>query len=123
MAISVSSNAAQVSLDLGKIGYRATRRLQAVVEDAGTDVRDAWRDNLAESSGSRGPHAPAAIKAHSGVLVSEIYPDESMKQGGMSWEFGSENQPPHLDGQRALDSLAPRINRRIDAIVADLGGA
>jgi hypothetical protein len=38
-----------------------------------------------------------------------------MPQGGMSFEYGSRNQPPHLDGLHALDTIGPRVESMFDA--------
>lgn len=117
MAISVTSNGDTIAAELGRMSARTTRRMNEAVREAGTDLRDEWRENATETAGAHGKHYPKAIEAHSGWLQSEIYPNESAQQGAMSFEFGSRNQPPHLDGQRALDALAPRIARRFEQIV------
>lgn len=43
------------------------------------------------------------------MLESTVAPDPGMPQGGMSFEFGSSNQPPHLDGARALVAFEPQF--------------
>jgi hypothetical protein len=48
----------------------------------------------------------------------ETGPERGMKQGGMSFEFGSRNQPPHLDGLRAMPLAAARLDRLADAAIA-----
>jgi hypothetical protein len=56
-----------------------------------------------------------------GILV-ETGPDSSMKQGSMGrgFEFGSQNQPPHLDGARALPAAEQRLERAADAAIGFL---
>ena len=46
-------------------------------------------------------------------------PDSGMKQGrmGRGFEFGSVNQPPHLDGLRAMPLAAARLDRLADAAI------
>lgn len=117
MAVNVSSNANEIVAELGRTSVRTTRRLNEAVREAGTDMRDEWRSNAEQTSGAHGRLYPPTIKANSGWLVSEIGSDSPAAVG---YEFGSMNQPAHLDGQLALDSLAPRINRRFDIILSDL---
>jgi hypothetical protein len=116
MSVSVSINGAEVIGDLTRIGGRALRQMRSAIEEAGTDVRDEWRANATETAGAHGKHYPKAIMSKmTGPLEATIEPQEGMKQAGMSFEFGSRNQPPHNDGQRAIDHYAPLIARRIEA--------
>jgi hypothetical protein len=41
-----------------------------------------------------------------GAISAEYGPDPSRPQGGMSFERGSRNQPPHLDLARSADIIA-----------------
>ncbi len=116
MGITVSTNANVIAADLGHQGYRMTRRLMAVVQESGVDMRDEWRANATETAGEHGRWYPRSINVHrAGALTVRVGPDEGARQGGMSFEFGSRNQPPHLDGQRALDTLHKLIERRLEA--------
>lgn len=116
MSISIQSNGAEIAADLGRIGRTATRRLATTIPEAAIDLRDEWRANAAESSGNYSKHYQRAIRYEmDGPLAAVISPDTGMAQGDMSFEFGSVNQPPHLDGQRALDRMASLIERRIAA--------
>lgn len=115
-SVSISTNGATVAADFARIGPRVTRRLITIVAEAAADVRDEWKANATESSGAHGVHYPKSIRWYpEGPLSAVIHPAEGMKQAGMSFEFGSRNQPAHLDGQRALDILAPRIRRRFES--------
>jgi hypothetical protein len=38
----------------------------------------------------------------------------------MSFEYGSRNQPPHLDGQRAADAVGPTIDKLVSAAIGQL---
>lgn len=116
MSVSIETNGAAVVSELGRVGTRSLRRLRTVVPEAAVDLRDAWRENATETAGEHGKHYPKAIRyTMSGPFEAVIAPDSGMPQGDMSFEFGSSNQPPHLDGQRALDSLARQIERRIES--------
>lgn len=117
--IGVQTNAAAVAVDLGKVGAGVVRQARVVIQEAGVEVANEWRRNAEQTAGEHGPHYPKSIKSRmTGALEATIQPDESMRQGGMSFEFGSRNQPPHLDGQRAIDRLGPLIERRLEALLA-----
>ena len=52
-------------------------------------------------------------------LEAEIGPDKSRPQGALGnlLEFGSENNPPHNDGGRALQAEEPRFLEHLGKIV------
>lgn len=89
---------------------------------AAGDVRDAalggTRDakRLAtRSAGKHGKHYPNAITAEPlTALAWEYGPDSALPQGGMSFEFGSRNQPPHLDLAQSADGLPSSLVRKLD---------
>jgi hypothetical protein len=89
---------------------------------AGEGFRDDWKHNAASTAGEHGKWYPDAITtemkfAGLGVEV-ETGPERGPKQGGMSFEFGSRNQPPHLDGLRAMPLAAARLDKLTDAAIA-----
>lgn len=89
------------------------------VTKSGRDVRDDWRSNATATAGKHGKLYPRTIKAYKpSQFVSKVEPDAAMPQGGMSFEFGSANQPPHMDGQKALDANEKSFERGVDAAVA-----
>jgi hypothetical protein len=107
---------------------RGLPALRGVMAEAGTALANDWRDNARETSGQHGKYYPDSISSElifdlGGVSV-DVGPDSSRKQGGMGkgFEFGSENQPPHLDGVRALDGIQARAEAMIDATVGHLFG-
>jgi hypothetical protein len=113
-----------LSRDFGKIGAQSAGAMYGVFKDAGEELKTVWRANAKETSGQHGKHYPNSITADMRVSTNievEVGPDPRLRQGGMSFEFGSVNQPPHLDGQRATDTVVPRLDRRIDAALAHLG--
>lgn len=94
-----------------------------LVEESAISLRDDWRKNATATAGRHGRHYPRSINYHMSVRVglgdsieANIRPDARFRQGGMAFEFGSRNQPPHLDGQRALDENGPRMVRRVEAL-------
>lgn len=65
-----------------------------------------------ESAGRHGRHYPKSITAELlsvafGSIVAAYGPDASKKQGGMSFEGGSRNQPAHNDLAKSQDIVGP----------------
>ncbi|MFF4417091.1 hypothetical protein ACFYY8_31610 [Streptosporangium sp. NPDC001559] len=104
----------------------ATNKAFAVVKDHAIDLRNAWRDNARSSSGRHGKHYPKSITAeqipHNGAIEWEVGPETRLPQGGMGrgFEYGSANQPPHLDGAQAAAHVEPQFVKALDDIVRDL---
>jgi hypothetical protein len=114
--------------DLSQIGARTVPALRGVMEAGGTALANDWSDNARATSGDHGKYYPDAIDSElvfdlGGVSV-DVGPNSAKKQGGMGkgFEFGSENQPPHLDGVRALSGIEARLEAMIDATVGHLFG-
>lgn len=113
-----------LAVDLGKIGAKSTVAMVTVFKDSGDDLVKEWAANARETAGVHGKHYPDSIDSEMQIstdIVIEAGPNPAKPQGNMSFENGSANQPPHLDGQRAADVVIPRIDRRIDAALAHLG--
>ena len=106
-----------LSRDLTGVGARALPAMAEVIEKGAAKVQRKWRANARVSAGSHGKHYPRSIthdvKFSRNAIIAEIGPDPAKKQGGMAFEYGSVNQPPHLDGNRAMDEQEPRIDRDI----------
>ena len=118
MTISVSTNAPSVVADLGKISGRAFRNVEVAVRVGGRQVERDWKANATQTAGVHGKWYPLAIKGRStGALEYTIKPDEAMKQGAMSFENGSRNQPPHLDALRAFQGREASVQRMIKRAV------
>lgn len=119
-----ASELVALSRDLGKIGARSTAAMYGVFKEAGERLEDQWRANARETSGEHGKHYPDSIDTTMRVstnIVVEVGPNPAKPQGGMSFEYGSVNQPPHLDGQKAADKLEPVLGTMIDQALKDLG--
>lgn len=115
-----------LSRDLGRIGAKSAPAMVAVFKEAGKDIETTWKRNAKATAGVHGKRYPDSITTDMRLSTNieieiEVGPDPSRPQGGMSFENGSVNQPPHLDGQRAADEAVPRIDRRIDAALGHLG--
>ena len=107
--------------DLNQIGFRTVPALRSAMAGVGEAFAKEWADNARETSGEHGKHYPNSIDSELVFSVRsvdvEVGPNRSKKQGSMGrgFEFGSQNQPPHLDGLRALDGMQARAERIIDA--------
>ena len=91
---------------------------------AGEGFRDDWQHNARGTSGEHGKWYPDSIttEMRTGAFTSiqvDTGPESGRKQGrmGRGFEFGSENQPPHLDGLRAMPLAAARLDRLADAAI------
>lgn len=115
---------AALAVNFDKTASKLTPKLIPVFREGADDLVKTWAANARETSGTHGKHYPNSIdhEMHlSTDIVFEIGPNPAKPQGGMSFEMGSVNQPPHLDGQRAADTEIPLIDRRIQSALAFLG--
>lgn len=127
----ISGDASQVyklAADLSQIGFRSVPALRGVMGEVGEAFAREWQANARATSGEHGVHYPDSIDSElvfsvTGVSV-DAGPNAGKPQGSMGkgFEFGSVNQPPHLDGLRALDSIQGRAERVIDATIGHLFG-
>lgn len=100
--------------------------VRTVMSRAGQAFADDWRDNARETSGAHGRHYPNSIDselvASPFAVAVDVGPNSGKPQGSMGrgFEFGSQNQPPHLDGLRALDKIEKRLEGELDTAVRPL---
>ena len=110
--------------DLRHAPMRVQRRVPAVVDQAAANVERGWRDNARRTAGRHGRHYPASIDHDAswvaGGYEARVGPRNDRPQGSMGpgFEYGSVNQPPHLDGNQAADVELPRFEKAL----ADLAG-
>lgn len=110
--------------DLGASPRAVASGLFDAFKGAGDGFCDDWQSNARATSGEHGKHYPNAItsEVRLGALASvtiETGPESGRKQGGMGpgFEFGSRNQPPHLDGLQAMPIAERRLDRLADAAI------
>lgn len=115
--------------DMARIPPTMYREGRGVVTRAARDGGLTARRISKWTAGSHGKHYPKAItwdraKAFSGFgggdIVAEYGPDSSRPQGGMSFEEGSRNQPPHRDLEQSLDIIRPKFHRDVHSMVGNL---
>lgn len=118
--------------DITALAYEfkgASMKLAGALYDVMAEQGDAfaadWAGFAAGTAGIHGQHYPKSITAETKVamgIVVEVGPETSKPQGGMGpgFEFGSRNQPPHLDGANAIFGAETRIPRATDAAIGFL---
>lgn len=114
--------------DLSQVGFKAVPAMRGVLAEVGTAFAEEWAANARETAGSHGIHYPDSIDSElvfdvGGISV-DVGPNAGKRQGSMGegFEFGSRNQPPHLDGLRALDGIQARAERVVDSAIGHLFG-
>jgi hypothetical protein len=114
-----------LAADFGKASGKVAAGLYTVYKESGEAFAHDWADNARESAGVHGKYYPDSIDSETrvalGIMV-ETGPNKSRKQGGMGrgFEFGSQNQPAHLDGARALPTAERRLLRAADVAIGYL---
>lgn len=105
----------------------AAKALPAIVVATGKtaeELKTKWRAGARRSSGSHGRRYPSSITSEKklsalGAVAFEVGPERGKPQGAMGpgFEYGSRNQPPHLDGKKAADAVEPGYHEAIEAAV------
>lgn len=111
--------------DLGKAPAAVVSGVYEAYRGVGEGFRDDWKRNVdASSPGGHLKHLPDAITTEmrtAGLTSIEVEtgPESGRRQGrmGVGDEFGSQNQPPHLNGLRAMQTAEQRLERAADAAV------
>jgi hypothetical protein len=119
-----ASDLYRVAADLSEVGAKAIGPMREVMLAAGEVFKTTWQANARATSGAHGVHYPDSIEAKMAFGVStiavDVGPNAGMPQGGMSFEHGSRNQPPHLDGLKAMDAVSPQVEALFTAATASL---
>lgn len=112
--------------DLGEVPGKVAKQAQAVVSRGALNVKNDWQERAKRSAGTHGRHYPYSIgyDLHYGLsgTSAEVGPDSSKKQGSMGrgFEFGSINQPPHMDFLAAAQAEAPRFEKALADLLEDI---
>jgi hypothetical protein len=118
MRVRVVGGVADLRRDLEAVPVRAKRGLAAAVRDTAREGNRLAKGFARESAGAHGKHYHKAFSAEAITALSWEYgPDAAMPQGGMSFERGSRNQPPHLDLARSADIAGPRLADNVRGVV------
>ena len=115
----------KLAADLSAVSAKMVGPMRKVFDESGALLARTWADNARATSGTHGKHYPNSIDhelvASFGIAV-EVGPNSAKPQGSMGrgFEFGSVNQPPHLDGAKAMDKVEPLVVRAVGLAVEDL---
>lgn len=114
MRISVTDTLGDLERDLRRVPVKVAREMaQSVKSNAKAGNRLAAK-NATATAGRHGKHYPDAFTAEAITpLMWEYGPDSAKPQGGMSFEEGSRNQPPHHDLLKSMDVYGWQL--RLDA--------
>jgi hypothetical protein len=96
--------------DLRDIPSNAARETAKIVRENAKDGNRRAKAFAKVSAGKHGKHYHRAFSAEAVDASTWVYgPDAGMPQGGMSFEYGSRNQRPHLDLNRSADIIGPKL--------------
>lgn len=112
----------RLAADMAKAGPLVVRDVRGVVAKGALNVKNDWRRRAKRTARDTSRAYPysitydVAIGAH--VVAAEVGPDKGKRQGplGNLIEFGSVNNPPTLDGQKALDAEEPKFLAAMQAL-------
>lgn len=102
--------------DLRHIARTARRDMRGVVSEGIKVGNQVAKDYARQSAGRHGKLYHRAFSAEMGrtfegfgaaIIHGEYGPDISRPQGGMEFEQGSRNQPPHNDLAKSADLIGP----------------
>ena len=122
MATRIYHSLDDLERDMKTIATTFKPRAAEQVRDVARDGNKVARRLARRSAGAHGKHYFKAMSTERQTPLSWEYgPDAAMPQGGMSFEHGSRNQPPHHDLAKSADihganDLAARMDRVLDRL-------
>lgn len=110
MTVRVTHTLDSLDRDMRALPAKAARETAKVVRDNARLGNRIAKANAKQSAGRHGKHYHKAFTAEPiGPFEWEYGPDSARPQGGMSFEYGSRNQPPHLDLNKSADVIGPKL--------------
>jgi hypothetical protein len=109
--------------DARAVPVKAARGFAKVTRDNARLGNRVAKEYARESAGDHGKHyhkAFSAEKTGRGPYQWEYGPVADRPQGGMSFEGGSRNQPPHLDLARSQDHVGPAMAEDMHHLLSGL---
>lgn len=121
MRVRVIQGIDDLASDMKAIAVKAKPKLAKVVATNAREGRDQAKMYARQQHtmhGGTDKHYPNSITAERLLPLAWVYgPDAAKPQGGMSFEFGSRNQPPHLDLARSADVIAIQFGDDVGDVV------
>ena len=119
--LKVTHHLDKLAADMADIIPRAKVEMRGKVRDGIRAGNTLAKDFAKRSAGRHGKHYPNAFttQMNSGAgLFGNVYsgeygPDAERPQGGMSFEGGSRNQPPHNDLAKSADIIGPSFAQEV----------
>ena len=119
--IRVVGGVGDLARDQRAVVTQARRDMRATVNESARDGNRLAKGFAKESAGKHGKHyhkaftwEPVSGRGLFGNTYSAEYgPQIDRPQGGMSFERGSRNQPPHLDLARSADIEGPAFAHKV----------
>jgi hypothetical protein len=113
----------RLRIHLARVVPQARRDTRAVMMRGALNIKNGWRQNARQSAPKHAPAYPRTIGFDllafgPDQLLAAIGPDKDAKQGALGnlLEYGSVNNPPHNDGQRALWDELPAFEAQMALI-------
>lgn len=121
MGIQITNTLDGLAADMRTMPRQAAVGFSKAVRSNVNEGKRRARRNAKITARRHGRLYPDAITAEMRTALSgEFGPETYKSQGGMSFERGSKNQPPHRDLERAASGLKLRLARDADDVVGRL---
>lgn len=125
MRIRVIQGLDDLADDMLGIAKTARKDMVGVVREGIRTGNAVAKDNAKRTAGKHGKHYHRAFSAEMHGIVEfggvagisgEYGPDSAKPQGGMSFENGSVNQPPHRDLAKSADLIGPSFAQEVSRL-------
>lgn len=108
-SIRVTHDIGDLANDCASVAQRAKPAMARVVRKQAIEGNRIAQASARRTAGAHGKHYANRFKPEPVTPLSWVYGPVGRPQGEMSFEFGSRNQPPHLDLARSADVVGPRL--------------
>lgn len=120
MRVRVTSTLPDLERDLSEIPPRAATDLRVMLAKVARRGNQLAKESAVRTARRHGKHYPNAFTVTTAGLVAEYGPERGFPQGDMSFEWGSRNQPPHLDLNHSADIIGPVLEHEVLDVVDKL---
>jgi len=119
------SDLLKLEADVEVDARRLAEKAYPVAKKFAEKLKKDWQKNARSTARQHGKHYPRSITAEQKFVLDgpdwEVGPESGLPQGGMGrgFEYGSVNQPPHLDGARAATGIEAPFEAAVKKITAE----